>query len=363
MKKLIVSIYLFVVTLCLVGCKKIIPPSFNPPETMHNLFNDYGFEGVKLNGQKEHLIPMYTIFEEEFYPEFSNLKLNLQENSTDELEEYHRIYLVNNSVRENNYIGFYGQENQIVYSKVILNGSSYEVETNVYLFNKLIDYLFDFEFDYNTISDNDFLFIINNYKNSIYQSLYVLDGKKYGRLIASSNSVEDAVKVCTRHFTDERYENYINTVIDCNVIYESDILYGINVKWKVSSGSQHEENVISLKKSIADITVLNVIYNDIESYNICTNTEELLEEIMLYLYQNRNYLDIILDYETEDYTNEYIMNVYSYTVVGGDWGMRDTYFLKKSTIIIDKISGNVNFQAPIVLKTVQSDYRKTDLFI
>lgn len=354
MKKIIVSIYLFVFTLCLVGCKKFVPPSFNSPETMHNLFNDYGFEGVRLSGQKEHLCPMHIIFEQEFYPELSNLKLNLQENPTDELKEYYRIYLVNNSARENNYIGFYGQENHIVYSKVILNGLKYEVETNVYLFNTFIDYLSNFEFDYNVISDNDFHFIINNYRNTIYQSLYVLDGKDYGRLIASSNSVEDAVKVCTRHFTDERYQNFINTVIDCNVIYESDILYGINVKWKVSSGGQYEENVISFKKSIADITVTNLIYNDIESYNICTNTDELLEKIMLYLYQNRNYLDIILDYEIENYTNEYIMNVYSYTVVGGDWGMRDTYYLKKSTISINKISGNVDFQNPVILKTVWS---------
>jgi hypothetical protein len=206
------------------------------------------------------------------------------------------------------------------------------------------------------ISDNGFLSLIDSYTNHIYQSLYEINGQKYGRIIASSLSAEDAVRVCTRHFTDERYPQAINTVIECKVIYESDILYGINVKWKLTNhgkfDGQYEENVISFKKEIADVTVRNVIYGDEESFKICTDQEERINQILMYLYCNKHSLDIVLDYEMSSIGDEYVMTIYSYAICYGDWDMKDEYSLLKYTVIVDKVTGNVNFQEPIVLKTV-----------
>ena len=206
------------------------------------------------------------------------------------------------------------------------------------------------------ISDNDFLSLIDSYTNRIQQSLYEINGKEYGRVIASSHSAEDAVSVCTRHFTDKRYPQSINTVIECKVIYESDILYGINVKWKLTNhgkfDGQYEENVISFKKEIADITVRNVIYGDEESFRICTDQEEQINRILLYLYCNKYFLDMLLEYEMSSIGDEYVMTIYSYDVCYGDWDMKDEYRLLKYTVVVDKATGNVNFREPIVLKTV-----------
>ena len=205
------------------------------------------------------------------------------------------------------------------------------------------------------LSAKDLNFFIDSYKNNIYQSLYELDGEKYGRIISSSDSLEDAVRVCTRHFTDNRYPQAINTVVECNVIYESDILYGINVKWELTNNGKfdgrYEENVVSFKKNVADITVRNVIYDDVESYSICTNQEEQIKQIALYLYYNKNSIHHILNYETSYNDNEFIITIYAYHVIGGDWDLPSTYSFYKQTVVVDK-TGDVNFQEPIVLKTV-----------
>lgn len=215
--------------------------------------------------------------------------------------------------------------------------------------------------DYSTkpldeISDKDFLSLVDNYKNDIYQLLYEINGEKYGRIISSSDSLEDAVRVCTRHFTDNRYPQSINTVTECKVIYESEVLYGINVKWKLTNhgefDGQYEENVISFKKSVADITVRNVVYDDVESYRICTNQNEQIKQIVLYLFHDRYFGHEILDCEMLSYGNEYIVTIYSYDVCYGDWGVSDEYRLLKHTVVVDEDNGDVNFQEPVVLKTV-----------
>lgn len=206
------------------------------------------------------------------------------------------------------------------------------------------------------------MFVDKLKNNNIYQSLYELDGEKYGRIISSADSPEDAVRVCTRHFTDKRYQQSINTVLECNVIYESDILYGIYVKWNCTDNGkfagQYEENVISFKKNIADITVRNVIYDDVESYNICTNQEDQIEQILLYLYYEKHSLHNILYYKTSRHDNKLILTIYAYYIVYGDLDMLDTYHFLKQTVVVDKTNGNVNFLEPIVLKTVYKQIAK-----
>ncbi|MBQ7817555.1 MAG: hypothetical protein IJ388_01995 [Oscillospiraceae bacterium] len=197
---------------------------------------------------------------------------------------------------------------------------------------------------------------VKSYDNTIYRSLYRLDGKLYGRVISSSESAEDAVNVCTRHFTDERYLAAINTVFECKVIYESELLYGLYVKWGVfyygEPDGEFEENVISFKKSVADITIPQ-IFGDLQDYKIYTDQDEQIEKIALYAFINK-YLDqCMLEYKTLCSDKEVIVDVYAYLVVYGDWGIPDTYYFRKYTVSVDKTTGKVTFQPPTLLKTVE----------
>ncbi len=181
------------------------------------------------------------------------------------------------------------------------------------------------------------------------ESLFNLNGEEYGRLIASSESAEDAVRVCTRHFTDTRYEGYYNTVTDCSVIYESDILYGLNVKWKVGEG-KYEENVISIKKNVADITVNNVVYGDKDSFRILTDSKEQIEKALLYLFEYKTRPSLILSnpsvngYEFTENDSEYVLTADTMTIVYGDWGLEDKYYYYNVTLTLDKTTRFVEYQ-------------------
>ena len=185
-------------------------------------------------------------------------------------------------------------------------------------------------------------------KNDI-ESLFVLNGEEYGRLIASSESAEDAVRVCTRHFTDTRYEGYYNTVTDCSVIYESDILYGLNVKWEVGEG-EYEENVISIKKNVADITVNNVVYGDKDSFRILTDSKEQIEKVLLYLFKYKTRPSLTLSnrsvngYEFTENDSEYVLTADTMMIVYGDWGLEDEYYYYNVTLKLDKTTRYVEYQ-------------------
>ncbi|MBR7032946.1 MAG: S-layer homology domain-containing protein [Clostridia bacterium] len=181
------------------------------------------------------------------------------------------------------------------------------------------------------------------------ESLFNLNGEEYGRLIASSESAEDAVRVCTRHFTDTRYEGYYNTVTDCSVIYESDILYGLNVKWEVGEG-KYEENVISIKKNVADITVNNVVYGDKDSFRILTDSKEQIEKVLLYLFKYKSRPSLILSnpsvngYEFTENDSEYVLTADTMMIVYGDWGLEDKYYYYNVTLTLDKTTRFVEYQ-------------------
>lgn len=208
----------------------------------------------------------------------------------------------------------------------------------------------------NKDSNDAFLSMISQYRNDLYLSLFTLNGETYGRIISSADSSEDAIAVCTRHFTDNRYPVAINTVTKCEVIYESDILYGIHVQWQVTNNGvpsgQYEENVISFKKDVADITVRNVVYDDIQFYKICTDVEEQVEQIILYLFYSEHLGQNILEYELVSTDNEYTITIYSFVVCYGDWGVKDEYNLNKFTIVVNQADGSVYFEGPTVLQTV-----------
>lgn len=205
---------------------------------------------------------------------------------------------------------------------------------------------------YEELSEDDFFSIVDGNGNEIYKSLYHVDEKQYGRIISSSVSAENAVEIGTRHFTDERSGiPYPNIVLECNVIYESDLFYGVYVKWKVHN-TEYEENVISFKKQLFDITVRNAIYGDLDSYKAITDDEDGIETLLLYLFHHENSLHNVLDYETKSGESEFEMTVYSYDICYGDWDMQDEYRLYRQSIAVNKETGEITFQEEAVLKTL-----------
>lgn len=343
MKKIIALLLVLVFGVSLVGC--VVPPEPKDPTNLNVLFTDYGFESVYIDENNKTLIT--DIKEQSFYEDLSQLKLEKRESLTGELDEYYRMYLYSDATHNYWYMSFCGQDEKIAYATVWFNDISYGVETNIELFEKLIEYI---KGDYIINNEEDFFSYLASHKDNIYSSLYNISGNKYGRIISSSYSKENAIAVCTRHFTNNRYQEYINTVVDCSIIYENEILYGLNVKWQYQT-TIYEENVISFKKDVALITVRNVVYNDEESFNVVTNNFEQIKTICLYLFYNQYFLNDILKVETFGEDEEYIIDIYSYYVVRGDWDMKDEYNIVKSTIHVSKISGQILFDEEKIIKT------------
>ena len=126
MKKILVSMFLLVFGLCLVGCS--VPPEPLDPTTMGNLFTDYEFKSVNLDQDKVNKMPVETIQQEEFYQELSSLKLNLREDVVDELDLYHTVYFWSYVSKGKYYINFFGQDDKIMYATVYFNDKVFEVE-------------------------------------------------------------------------------------------------------------------------------------------------------------------------------------------------------------------------------------------
>ena len=198
--------------------------------------------------------------------------------------------------------------------------------------------------------------MLDSYTGETYKALYTLSGETFGRIIASSDSPEDAVRVCTRHFTDERYPQAINKVVECRVIYESDILYGIHIVWEVTNHGKYdgrfEENVISFKKDVADITVRNVIYGDTESYRIHTRREEEIRQILLYLFHHEAVGENMLEYEASSDERSYKALIYACSVCLIDGSETAQYKLLLYTVTLDKSTGEVTFGEPAELETL-----------
>ena len=212
-------------------------------------------------------------------------------------------------------------------------------------------YSFELSLDENSFEVLAIYRFIDNRFDS-YDQLYMLDGKQYGRLISSSESREDPIRVYTRHFTDLRYAQYQNVVAECNVIYELDILYGVYVKWDVEHGGTYEENVISLKKSVADVTVRNVIYNDEPSYDIKTIDQEQFMKALSYITTYVLLTQKVLLFDITDENNKLAIDFYSKYYVHGDWGLKGCFVYTKMEAIYDKESGSITYGESIELKRV-----------
>lgn len=354
MKKL-VFVLCIMLSICLTSCLAQVPPSYRHPENMGDVLRMSG-DKVFLSSNPTNFVPLYKISEQPFYSELEDVKVTLHTASTDELDVLYELCLEEGI---NKSIIFYGQYNQIMYVKVIISGYVYYADNNIDVLEKLLDYVLLFEFQYENLSEEDFFSIVDSFDNQILNQYYNLNNLKYGRVVSSSTSTIDAVRVTTRHFTDERYSFSINTVVDCNVIYENDILYGVNVKWKHDE-TIYEENVISFKKELADITVRNVVYNDQKSYNISTDIEQYLTSIAVYLYHEEYFTSAILNYKLLNNEDTFKMVIYGFDVCYGDWDILDQYNITKSTFVVDKASGATYFDTQEILAIY---YREGENFI
>lgn len=202
--------------------------------------------------------------------------------------------------------------------------------------------------------------------NAMHKSLYSLGGKKYSSgniIIDSAQSKEEAVRICTQRYTSAETEERIGQeVLECKVVYESDILYGVYVKWNTVKDGQsdltYEEYTISFKKDVVDIVNRHVNGQWERSFVICTDREDQIEKILLYLYPLRGNGVPALDvyYETQYNDREFVLTVYSYkanSLYYADWGWEpDHYIFYKQDVVLDRATGSVTFREPVELRTI-----------
>ena len=167
----------------------------------------------------------------------------------------------------------------------------------------------------------------------LYQSLFLLDGNTYERIISSSESRENAVELCTQEFSG------ISTIVSkCELVYESDLLYGLYVTWEYwkhgKINTVYEEYVISFKKSIAEADAIPIRIN--------TRDETQIEKVLLYLYLDKYHWHMVRNYQMQTTDKEYIMTLRVHYIQSHDWNPATHEFLVQ-TILVDRTTGEVTF--------------------
>ena len=115
----------------------------------------------------------------------------------------------------------------------------------------------------------------------IWDDMHLIDKNWFQRFIASSTSRQDAIDICTREIEEMGGEEDTYVVTDCQVIYESDLFYGLEVHYEHHLGKacwEHKVKVISLKKEVADRNA------DGTAYKIYTDQEDVIKQAVLYAY-------------------------------------------------------------------------------
>lgn len=195
------------------------------------------------------------------------------------------------------------------------------------------------------MSDEEFKRLVDRFTDPVMQSLFILDGNRYSnRLLASSDSAEDAVRECR----NVRSGYADATVVECKVVYESDILYGVYIKWKVGDNKYRKRYFLSLKKAVADRTG-EPLYGDKAPFKIFTDDLSQIERALLYY--NACYVDgddKVLDYELTSDEDIYTITIYAYDY----FYLHEEYWLMKQTVTVDKASGDVHFSLGETIRTI-----------
>ena len=220
-------------------------------------------------------------------------------------------------------------------------------------------------------SDDKIIIVLSKEETNKYKDYTISDFPEIDcqSVIDLTSNYNELLKNSNNNYNDQTLINYekFNRILclELNQKSKENVLLGIKELEKreeilsaepsffieMMATPNDEENVISFKKDVALITVRNVVYNDEESFNVVTNNFGQIKTICLYLFYNQYFLNDILKVETFGEDEEYIIDIYSYYVVGGDWDMKDEYNIVKSTIHVSKISGQILFDEEKIIKT------------
>lgn len=171
----------------------------------------------------------------------------------------------------------------------------------------------------------------------------------YGRVIESAASREEALELAAEHFNSDWC-----TTVENRLEIETDLFYGLYVKWDYRSGgagepvTYYDEYVVSFKKDVYDS----------ENKQFFTENVEIIKSILNYTCYDHEYISPeYLGFAGKVYSSdivkigdkcEYI--AYGLTGVGGDWGMQDELNFLKLVVGIDLATGKTSYNIETVGK-------------
>lgn len=171
----------------------------------------------------------------------------------------------------------------------------------------------------------------------------------YGRVIESASSREEALKVAAEHFNSGWC-----TTVENRLEVETDLFYGLYVKWAYRSGgagepvSYYDEYVVSYKKDVYDF----------ENKQFFTENADIIKSILNYSCFDHNYISPeYLGFAQKVYSADITKNgdhyeyiAYGLTRVFGDWGEQDELYLLKLVVEIDFATGKTSYRVETVGK-------------
>lgn len=162
----------------------------------------------------------------------------------------------------------------------------------------------------------------------------------YGRVVSSASSREEALSAVQERFANEQCK-----VSENRVELETDLYYGIYVKWLYSYGGSetvsYDESVVSFKREVYDA----------ETQTFGTRNREEIKKILDYLYYDETCCiggSKIYSSELTEKEGEYEYVIYYIQVNYGDWGLRDELSFIKEVRKIDLSSGGTTLSCETV---------------
>ena len=177
-------------------------------------------------------------------------------------------------------------------------------------------------------------------ENFVFEEL-----ERYGRVIKSASSQEEALEVATEHFNSGWC-----TTVECRLTVETDLFYGLYVKRDYRSGgvgepvAYYDEYVVSFKKDVYDF----------ENKQFFTKDADIIKSILNYTCYD-HVCPEYLGFAGKIYSSDIIKNgdkyeyiAYGLTVVGGDWGMQDKLYFLKLVVEVDLATGKTSYNVETV---------------
>ncbi|MGN1078418.1 MAG: hypothetical protein ACI4ST_07860 [Candidatus Gallimonas sp.] len=162
----------------------------------------------------------------------------------------------------------------------------------------------------------------------------------YGRVVSSASSRAEALSTVQEQFANEQC-----MVSENRVDLETDLYYGIYVKWLYSDGGgepvSYDESVVSFKREVYDA----------ETQTFGTRNREEMKKILDYLYYAETCRiggSKIYSSELTEKEGAYEYVIYYLQVNYGDWGLRDELSFMKEVRKINLSSGGTTLSRETV---------------